>query len=50
MINPDDLQHMSPWEKQVLRDLSAIAFWSTVGAVGVLLVPIVITLLALAGY
>lgn len=50
MVNQEDLDAMSPYERQALRDLRAIALWSLVTAVSVIAVPVVIVILAMAGY
>jgi hypothetical protein len=50
MINDDDLAHMSPFERQALRELRAVALWSLVTALAVIAVPVVIGILALIGF
>lgn len=50
MVNDDDLAAMSPFERQALRDLRAIALWSLVTALTVIGIPIVIVILAVTGF
>lgn len=49
MVNEEDLAHMTPFERQALHDLRAIALWSLVTAIGIIFLPIAVVLLAMLG-